>query len=314
MCNFAKNFGIPMKRALIFLFLVIALFPYSLSSHAEEGVVSVSLRVCFRRNSSAVDPDYLNNKRELDKFVSEVKEIMSDSTARIQEIHIRSGASPEGPFDNNLELSLMRGANLKDYLQDTLSLPADMFVVEAVGEDWMALKDMVANRNVPDRKEILAVLDKYDKYIKGKPTTEEGGPKKELMDLNGGRTWEWLLKHIFPELRSTGNNILCRYERVVEPEARVAEPEAQRPAHVNDTLVIIHKYVIEVDSTTLPKDLPLKIEIAVPGKFNVADTNIVRTKKAFIDASFSPNIEVKVTDGNENVGVAIDNKVVIPQN
>lgn len=258
-----------MKRITHYLFVAALLFTCCQLSFAEEVTDSLGLKIYFRKNSKIVELDYLNNKNLLYDFVSGVKEIMSNPMCKIQKIHIRSGASPEGRFDNNIELSQTRGFNLMSYLMYELSLPADIFDVEAVGEDWMALKDMVLDNNVPDKKEILAILDKYDSYIKGKPTTVLGGPKMELMELNGGRTWNWLLANIFPDLRSAGNYTVCQYTFVQEPAMVAQEPKT---GNSHDTLVVIHKHIVEVDTAKLTGTI-LKMELAVPGSASVADPN-----------------------------------------
>lgn len=198
-------------RNLPLLFVLTAFMLYSPDSHAGQRADSLSLKVYFRQDSTTVDLGYSNNALLLARFVTGVKKIMADTTCRIQNIYIRSSASPEGPFDHNKELSRRRGANIKKYLQDALSLPADKFVVDAVGEDWLALREMVESYDVPDKEAILRILNRYQRYINGRPTSVMGGPKKDLMDLKGGTTWKWLLHNVFPDLRRAGNNITCRY-------------------------------------------------------------------------------------------------------
>ncbi|MDO4800801.1 MAG: OmpA family protein [Prevotellaceae bacterium] len=305
-----------MKKLLLYLFMSVALSLCSMPSCAEEGTDSLNLKFFFRSGSSTVNLNYLNNASLLNKFISDVRAIISNPAYQIQEISVRSSASPEGNFKSNMSLSQMRGRNLKAYLQKALSIPSSKFNIEAVGEDWVALRNLVEQNDVPDKQRILDILDKYPEHTQSVPTSDTGKLKKELMSLDGGRTWKWLLNNIFPDLRSAGNNTICRYTRVEPKKAPEKKQEAPvaTPKHHNDTIVVIHKYIIEVDTAKMVSgELPFKMEVKVPGNVNVTDSIRSKFKNSLIDASFAPNIEIKVPDNNKNVGVSIDNKVVIPQ-
>ena len=280
----------------------------SLVSFAQGTTDSLCLKVFFRENVTTIDPEYRNNGILINRFVSEVKEIMADTTCRIQSIHIRSGASPEGRFDHNKDLSVRRGNNLRFRLQRALSLPEHKFTVDAVGEDWASLRDIIKNSNAPDREDILYILDSHSRYINGRPGSVIGGPKKELMDLKGGETWRWLLNNVFPELRSAGNSIVCRYEHITKHGAPVS---AATPRKGNDTLVIIHKYVFDIDTARIA-DFPVKMETVIPAGVNVKDSARTIIGNSLIDATFAPKVEIAVPNG-KNASIEVNNKVVIPQ-
>ncbi len=295
-----------MKRMLVFMLAFVVLLSCSISSQAVIIADSLNLKIHFRVNSSQIDMTYLNNRKLLSEFISEMKKVMSDPSCHINNVVIHSRASLEGGNENNQELSLKRGVNLMLYLQSALSLPAKTFVLDAVGEDWAEFRNIVEKNNIPDRADILDVLDRYQKYLDGEQTFVYGDPKKDLMDLNGGRTWKWLMEYVFPELRSTGNNTVCRFTRDVKPIGYAAE-------RVCDTVVVIHKYVIEVDSTKISKNTPLKVEIVIPGEVDTSNSNQIKVGNTIIDtSSFGPNVEVR-SPNEKNVDVTVDNKVVLPR-
>ena len=213
-------------------FVVLALL-LGVSAFAEE-TDSLGLKVFFRQNSSEIDMSYRENGRLLNAFTYQMNRIMSDPSCRIQEISIRSGASPEGEFYHNKDLSWNRSQQIKNYLSRELRLPDDKFRIDAVGEDWLSLWDLVKKNRYPDREEILDILSAHSDFIYGNQYSEAGSPKRVLMNLYGGRTWRWLLNNVFPELRSAGNNIICKYIK--------EEPRVERKV---DTMVIIHKYIVE---------------------------------------------------------------------
>ncbi len=297
-----KNFSLPFILAALLLCIPV--------SYAQEVSDSLSLKVFFRENVTVIEPEYRNNGMLIDRFVEEVKGILADSTCRVQSIHIRSGASPEGTFDHNKDLSRRRGRNLRLLLQNELALPESKFTVDAVGEDWATLKKMVEACDAPDRDDILDILDNYSRYINSRPKSVAGGPKKSLMDLKGGRSWNWLYKNIFPELRSAGNSIICRYSRI-EKKAEPAPAAGHKTGKGNDTLVIIHKYVFEVDTVKMA-DLPVRMETMIPAGVNVKDSARTIIGNSLIDATFAPKVEIAVPDG-KNASIEVDNKVIVPQ-
>lgn len=310
-----------MKRSLTILAAMVPLLLSGIPSSAAQKTDSLKLKIYFKQDKSELDMGYRGNEADFDRFVSEVKKILEDPTCRILDITIRAGASPEGKFDYNKALSQRRGECIKGFLGRALSIPGIPIRVDAVGEDWAAFREMVEKHNYPDKEEILDILYRHTEYINGRPRSVIGGPKKELMDLNGGKTWFWLLKNVFPELRSANNNVICRYTREAEPEP---EP-APAPKASSDTVVIIHKYIFEYD--TIPgEDNPFRMQINGLGPREMADTSRVRVIDAVadtsfrsklkngrvLDATFSPDIELNIPEGKD-ADISIDSKVVIPQ-
>ena len=212
---------------------------------AEERADSLSLKVYFRQDVSSLELDYRGNALMLGKFVTDVGKMMADPSFKIQDIEIRSSASPEGAFAHNKKLSRKRGLVLKEYLQNALVLPDDKFFVNAVGEDWLGLREKVERNSVPDREKILEILDRHSDFVNGSPESDIGSPKKELMDLNGGKTWFWLLENIYPDLRSAGNTVVCRYTYNEAPVAAVAPVYEHRV----DTLYVVEKHYYPAETT-----------------------------------------------------------------
>lgn len=302
-----------MKRSLMILAAMALMLLSGMPSSAAQKTDSLKLKLFFRQNMSNLDLDYRGNEANFDIFVSEVKKILADPDCRVIDITVRAGASPEGKFDYNKALSQRRGECIKGFLDRALSIPGIPIRVDAVGEDWAAFRKMVEDNNYPDKREILDILYRHTEYINGRPRSVIGGPKKELMDLNGGKTWFWLLKNVFPELRSANNNIICRYTREVEP----APKPAPKPEHPSDTMVIIHKYIFEID-TLKNGELPLNLNdstllnlIGAGVGLDTVYRDTVNPRKV-LDATFAPNLELNVPDGQE-VDILMDSKVVVPQ-
>lgn len=278
-----------------------------LSSPAAERADSLSVRVYFPQNESSLDLGYRANHIFLGDFISGVRAIMSDPSCMIQEIGIRSGASPEGDFYLNMELGLRRACELEDYLRQSLPLPPGCrFNIEAVGEDWVTLHERIIRGNIPDREKVLEILDRHSGYVLGSPASPEGSPKEELMKLNGGRTWKWLLENIFPDLRSAGNAVICRYVRQEEPataptptpapSVNVEEPRAGASGRIIDTVVVIHKYLPDYGLYDGGENHTARRRTAGRARRDSIYRFAFRTNLLF-DAVLAPNIEVEFPIG-----------------
>lgn len=243
------------------------------AAFSQERQDSISLTVYFQQDRTDLDCSYRDNCTALDAFVTNVKSVIANPAYRLQDITIRSGASPEGRVAHNLELSQGRGLTLKEYLQGELHLPDDKFNVNAIGEDWPSLRAIVAARDVPAKDEILAILDSHSDYYKEARSTVDGSPKKDLMDLNGGKTWFWLLDNIFPDLRSAGNKVVCRYILIGEP---VVEPEpAVEPEPVVENITVFDTIAV-YDTISVVNTITVQDTVIVQDTVTVQDTAAVR--------------------------------------
>lgn len=281
---------------------------------AQSGAAdSLTLKVLFRQDVTKLERSYRGNGQMLDRFVDDVRAIADNPEYRIQDITIRSAASPEGTFDHNVDLSWNRGRALKEYLQRELMLPGYKFRIEAVGEDWVSLKEIVERNDIPDKDRILDILERHSDYIYGHPTSVIGGPKKELMNLNGGRTWFWLLENVFPELRSAGNAIVCRYVRVEEPA-----PAPHKA--VRDTIVIINHSVDTIYiAGSSPQPAAPAVAAVIPVEPAASAAPVRRAPRrtpgyrfavktnVLYDALIAPNVEVEFPIGKRVSVLAFHN-------
>jgi len=206
---------------------------------------SLFLKVFFRQNVTRLDLSYHGNESNLNGFSADIRQALADSSCRIQNILIRASASPEGAFDRNVELSRKRGEALKNYLQNEFGLSDDVISVKVVGEDWESLYCAVSNKDIPDKEEVMDILERHRDYIFGERISVIGGPKKELMDLNGGSTWFWLLDNIYPDLRNVGNSVVCRFVHIASDSPATPEKEIEELVEVEkaDTLAIVPETV-----------------------------------------------------------------------
>lgn len=187
-----------MKRiySILILFLI-----SSLTAVAEEdkdtmcvdSVVVNRSRIYYPINKVGIYENYMSNKEELLR----IKKHLATSP-RIDSITIYSYASPEGRYGFNKWLAVERGKTAKKYL--LANIPkyrhwADFIIkISPTSENWEGLREEVLDSyKRSDRDKVLEILDK--------PGLSDDQRKRRLRSLNGGRSWQYILKTIMPKLR-----------------------------------------------------------------------------------------------------------------
>ncbi len=76
----------------------------------------------------------------------------------ITEINIHGYASPEGSYANNTRLAEGRAASLKEYVKVSTLSPTRCSH-QCNPEDWAGLRRLVEESTLPEKNEILAIID-----------------------------------------------------------------------------------------------------------------------------------------------------------
>ncbi len=146
----------------------------------------------FPLNESIIYPDFRNNAAELQRMYDLINLVKNDPNATINGITITGYASPEGLYTTNMELSGSRARALAGHLKKTYGFKDELFKVESKGEDWQTLEQLVAQSDMDEKEQVLAIIRSTDIF---------DGREKKLMDLAGGAPYYSMLKTIFPKLR-----------------------------------------------------------------------------------------------------------------
>lgn len=207
----SQHYKPSMRTLLSFIFLLwaaVAMGQTAQMDIASSDVDSVQLRVYFHQGKSFLVPSYRDNEERLTQFVNRIRRTMADSTLFVQDICITSSASPEGNTEANYRLSVNRGISIKQYLMCALDMPDSVFRINPIGEDWAGFRELALKYNVPHRDEVIAIIDQQPQMVTvdGKASDKR---KVQLMALDGGKVWDYILNTIFPELRSGNNNVIC---------------------------------------------------------------------------------------------------------
>lgn len=222
------------RFALQLLLVALFLLPAAASAQVDNTITTadtVGVKVYFRQRSSTLQPAFRDNSVRLDEFMRRVSEMHSDSTARLNSIDIVAYASPEGPYALNRKLARKRAENISTYLRDSLPfLPESLFNVQPKGIDWNGLAAMVEASDMRYRSEVLNILRNVPEttYRNGKLVDSR---LKWLMDLRGGRPYNYMLTHFFPELRSAGAYVVCDFVRIAQPAIPINKPNEANEAN-----------------------------------------------------------------------------------
>lgn len=265
--------------ALPLLLVSLLLLPVAASAQADNTITAadtVGVKVYFRQGYSRLQPAFRGNGIRLDEFMRRVSEMHADSTARLNSIDIVAYASPEGPYTLNRKLARKRAENISAYLRGNMPfLSGSLFNVQPKGIDWDGLAAMVEASNMRYRSEVLNVLRNVPEttYRNGKLVDSR---LKRLMDLRGGRPYNYMLTHFFPELRAAGAYVVCDFVRIL-------------PAVVPDTVptetveIIEPVYIEETDTVvSLPADT---LQVQIPqSSFKPYDRWAIKSNALYLAA------------------------------
>lgn len=201
-----------------------------LAGSAQAATVSDSLRttVYYRTASARLELPYMDNARHLSALGDSIRALEADPAAVLRRIRIQSSASPEGNNKFNKELARKRGEELRDYLKGNLSLPDSIFTLQSLGEGWDELAEKLARTDVPWRDKALAIIRDTPEWVVREGKVVDGR-KRQLMNLSGGRAWQYMMENLFDSLRS-GALVVCEVERMeqVKPEPEPTSAEVRQ--------------------------------------------------------------------------------------
>jgi len=149
--------------------------------------------VIFQTSKWDILPRLFNNSRELEKIRNSLQYVREEPTAKITSVSIKAYASPEAPYDYNLNLSKKRASALADYVRSHDDVPAGILSYDGLGEDWANFEKAVsADPNINNKSDILRIIRNSSSYDE---------KEKQLKELAGGSPYKYMLNNIFPRLR-----------------------------------------------------------------------------------------------------------------
>lgn len=185
-----------------------------------------ALIVYFKQGSWVIDAAYKNNRQTLIQVKKVLDLIEADPRASLKKIVIVGLTSPEGTLASNDLLAQKRAASLKDFVDGQLKYDPDLFELINGSEDWGGLKALVENSRMPDRVQVLEIIEKF---------AVTNGREHQLMNLKRGNPYRYMKEHFFPQLRNAGY-IQIYYEST--PDADVQSANSAAASSLKQILIV----------------------------------------------------------------------------
>ena len=130
----------------------------------------------------------------MEELRNEIRKAYNDDKRVLEEINIKSYASPDGPMSFNTQLAEKRETNTKGYITDQLKkdniTEFNNLTAQFTPEDWEGFKELVSKSNIQDKQLILSILERFsDPEVRDQKI-------KEL-----GQVFNELAEQILPQLR-----------------------------------------------------------------------------------------------------------------
>lgn len=174
------------------------------STRSDEAAVAndteTALAIHFPIGKWEVLPDYENNHIALDHLVSVLNKIAGAKDSRIARILVVGAASPDGSAKQNEYLAGKRAQALTDYIASYTALSPSLFEISNIGVAWNALRALIADSDMAGRQQVLNIIDTVPVW----DATRNTGRLGLIMQLNQGKTYEYMKRHFFPKLRNAG--------------------------------------------------------------------------------------------------------------
>lgn len=270
-----------MKHGIYISAILLVLAGLSGTSYAAIPFFSVAkdtirqVVIYFDANETGVDSCYRSNK----EAIATLDSLLTGKLAMkyITALDVTTFVSPDGNESYNSSLIARRNNSLKELLrQCNLEIDGERIHLFSGGEDWTEFRKLAAaDPNLPDREEVLMLVDYHKKDIARR--------KQLLRKLNRGAAYQYMLRHVFPELRRSVITVVGETPETVQ----------------------------EVEEEVLPEDLPEKperesektqtcgIQLSEPEKTVESRTVLAVKNNLLYDLALAPNIEVEIPMGKK---------------
>ena len=155
------------------------------------------LEVIFKVSKIEIDSTVFENEITFGKILAAVDKIYSNPDYHIEKIEVSGYASPEGRSDFNTWLGENRAIALIDYIieqRPRYGLTRETFEIVNGEENWKGLCKVLEASDMDNKDEIIAIINNDNLNGEAK--------KYRIKSMDGGRTWQKMLKEIYPHLRS----------------------------------------------------------------------------------------------------------------
>ena len=166
-----------------------------------QSVKRDTLSVYFQKGEAVIDTSLSTNFQVLDSLVGIVSRNSRNTPFGMR---LEGYASVEGTVAFNMRLSVERTESVLSYIEERTGVllggRTDVRS-EGMGVDWEGFEALLTDGEpFPHSERVLTIVRNTPQWVLRNGRVV-GGRKKSLMDLNGGRTFNYMMDNVFPQLR-----------------------------------------------------------------------------------------------------------------
>jgi hypothetical protein len=140
----------------------------------------------------------MNNAPVLDRIVEWAEAVQRDTMVNILSVEFCGAVSPEGSVPFNHWLSVARLNTLEKYVRKRVDIPEELVVRSDHYIAWDELKAMVLESDLPNKDEVMAVLNSENTSTGNNLDSRIAA----LKALDGGKTWRIIFNRYFIHMRN----------------------------------------------------------------------------------------------------------------
>lgn len=192
----------------------------------------------FPVGNSTLNTAYGDNAERLSEVVSFLESVKKDSTLELVGVSFCGSASPEGGFAVNRRLAEQRREALESYVRGRVSIPEGIISRPEGFIAWERLAELVEVSDMPHKQEAVDVLRNVPEFTYNNKGVLVDSRKKHLMELQYGRTWHYMYKHFFDQIRNASVILVTvRQKPVVEEPVETEDETPAAPLPADTTAV-----------------------------------------------------------------------------
>ena len=166
-----------------------------------QGMRRDTLSVYFQKGEAVIDTSLSTNSQVLDSLAGIVSRSSRNTPFGMR---LEGYASVEGTVAFNMRLSVERTESVLSYIEERTGVllggRTDVRS-EGMGVDWEGFEALLTDGEpFPHSERVLTIVRNTPQWVLRNGRVV-GGRKKSLMDLNGGRTFNYMMDNVFPQLR-----------------------------------------------------------------------------------------------------------------
>ncbi|MDR2139765.1 MAG: DUF3868 domain-containing protein [Tannerella sp.] len=146
----------------------------------------------FPRGKSIIDPNFSNNRSELDKINEMISIIATDPDVVVTKVEMRGYASPESSESFNNSLSSKRAQAMRNYFTKMSTISPELFQVGRGGEDWAGLASLLADYPIGHKNEILNIINTVYNL---------DAREQRIRAIANGQPYRQIFRDLYPKLR-----------------------------------------------------------------------------------------------------------------